>query len=147
MRLRGLANAVTCTSRNLRWGQAQIRTTTSISLGETTTGASLYVAVETAMPGATLRHKCASCLSEPSVLYSVDAPDMQQTVWPRLAAIAEKLWSARTATAEASAALPRLHAFRCLLNDRGVAAAPVENPTARAAPPKPGRCLEQRRRR
>ena len=33
--------------------------------------------------------------------------------------------------------------FRCLLNRRGVAAAPVDNPMARTAPPGPGSCLGQ----
>ena len=77
---------------------------------------------------------------------TVDASDLQQTVWPRLGAIAEKLWSKRADTADAAAALPRMQSFRCLLNERGIAAAPVNNDVARAAPPKPGRCLEQRRR-
>jgi len=77
---------------------------------------------------------------------TVDASDIEQTVWPRLAAIAEKLWSSRAATATPSAALPRLEAFRCLLNERGIAAAPVTNANARSAPAGPGSCLEQRRR-
>jgi len=59
----------------------------------------------------------------------------------------EKLWSPRAATADAAAALPRIQAFRCLLNERGVAAAPVTNDEARAAPSGPGSCLAQRRRR
>jgi hypothetical protein len=42
--------------------------------------------------------------------------------------------------------LPRLLAFRCLLNERGVAAAPVTNLQARNAPSGPGSCLDQRRR-
>ena len=131
---------------------------------------------------------------------TVDASDVEQTVWPKLAAIAEKLWTPRAATQarrlassctlfltpalplrpslpersserrrisrwsagvkitknvccravaaqNASAALPRLFSFRCLLNERGVAAAPVTNAEARAAPSGPGSCYEQRRRR
>ena len=166
---------------------------------------------------------------------TVDASDLQQTVWPRLAAVAEKLWSPRAATAEARAAAPRIarlegvltappghchvqltvlsppgagapearvcarqscprerlrhsgpigreaalrplaglgwalrpcgpihgskavdpapalrlptSGFRCLLNERGIAAAPVANAEARSAPPGPGSCLAQRRRR
>ena len=78
---------------------------------------------------------------------TVDASDLEQTVWPRLGAIAEKLWSARDATASADDAHERMQSFRCLLNERGIAAAPVNNDVARAAPPGPGKCMEQRRRR
>ena len=77
----------------------------------------------------------------------VDSSDLQQTAWPRLAAIAEKLWSPRAATSDVSAQLPRMLDFRCLLNERGVAAAPVLNKMAREGPPSPGSCYEQRRRR
>jgi len=103
----------------------------------------------------------------------VDGSDLEATVWPRLAAIAEKLWSpqdkttaaaatAAAATTSASTAaavnaaggpypvpasvLPRLQAFRCLLEERGVAAAPVTNVEARTAPKGPGSCFAQRRR-
>ncbi len=75
---------------------------------------------------------------------TVDTSDLQQTVWPRLAAIGERLWSSRSMT-DAKAALPRIEQFRCLLNRRGVAAAPVNNPNARTSPPGPGSCLQQRR--
>jgi hypothetical protein len=40
-------------------------------------------------------------------------------------------------------AYPRLSAFRCLLNRRGVRAAPLLNGQAREAPHGPGSCLEQ----
>ncbi|KAJ1480804.1 glycoside hydrolase superfamily [Baffinella frigidus] len=53
----------------------------------------------------------------------VDASDLEQTVWPRLAAIAEALW--------------------CLLNQRGVAAAPLTNHRARQGPGAPGGCFHQ----
>jgi len=74
---------------------------------------------------------------------TVDASDVQSTVWPRLGAIAEKLWSPRAATISADAAHARLRAFRCLLNRRGIAAAPVDNLAARSAPPGPGGCYDQ----
>lgn len=74
---------------------------------------------------------------------TVDASDLDQTIWPRMAAIAERLWSPRDLN-DADAALPRLHSFRCLLNRRGVAAAPVLNKMAREAPGGPGSCYEQR---
>jgi hexosaminidase len=73
---------------------------------------------------------------------SVDASDLAQTVWPRLAAVAERLWSPRNTT-DPLAALPRIQAFRCLLNRRGIAAAPVTNKAARSAPQGPGSCYQQ----
>ncbi len=74
---------------------------------------------------------------------TVDASDLEQTVWPRLGAIAEKLWSSKADTANWEAALPRIQQFRCLLNRRGVKAAPVDNAMARTGPPGPGGCLTQ----
>lgn len=74
---------------------------------------------------------------------TVDPSDLEQTVWPRLGAIAERLWSPRTIN-DVSAAKPRIEYFRCLLNRRGVRAAPVSNDVARTSPPKPGSCLLQR---
>ena len=72
----------------------------------------------------------------------MDTSDVQQTVWPRLAAVAERLWSPR-ALNDTADAHDRIREFRCLLNRRGVAAAPVDNPMARAAPTGPGSCLAQ----
>eukprot|EP00747_Dinoflagellata_sp_TGD_P053407 gnl/TRDRNA2_/TRDRNA2_148433_c1_seq1.p1 gnl/TRDRNA2_/TRDRNA2_148433_c1~~gnl/TRDRNA2_/TRDRNA2_148433_c1_seq1.p1 ORF type:complete len:137 (+),score=22.47 gnl/TRDRNA2_/TRDRNA2_148433_c1_seq1:149-559(+) len=72
----------------------------------------------------------------------IDPSDIEQTLWPRLAAIAERLWSPREIN-NSAAALSRLSAFRCLLHDRGVAAAPLRNKEARAAPPGPGSCFDQ----
>ena len=80
-----------------------------------------------------------------SVQYSqetVDASDIEETVWPRLAAIAERLWSPRSNN-DSAAALPRIEQFRCLLNRRGVRASPVTNGVARASPKGPGSCLSQ----
>ena len=73
---------------------------------------------------------------------TVDTSDIQQTIWPRLGAIGERLWSPRTVN-DTEAAEPRYAAFRCLLNRRGVRAAPVDNGAARSAPPGPGGCFEQ----
>ncbi|KAJ7521901.1 hypothetical protein O6H91_19G073500 [Diphasiastrum complanatum] len=74
---------------------------------------------------------------------SVDASDIQQTIWPRAAAAAEKLWSPLEVTkAGVSTALPRLEIFRCLLTERGIAAAPVRE-LGRKAPPGYGSCYEQ----
>ena len=69
--------------------------------------------------------------------------DFDATVWPRLAAIGERLWSS---VDDVDAARPRLEAFRCLLLERGVGAAPLNNSMARTAPVGPGACTQRRRR-
>ena len=74
---------------------------------------------------------------------TVDASDFDSTVWPRLAAIGERLWSDLD---DIDAARPRIEAFRCLLLERGVGAAPLNNSMARAAPVGPGACTQRRRR-
>lgn len=74
---------------------------------------------------------------------TVDPSDLQQTVWPRMAAIAERLWSPREVVGNIADAHPRIEYFRCLLNRRGIAAAPVNNANARSSPPGPGSCLQQ----
>ena len=73
---------------------------------------------------------------------TVDTSDIEQTVWPRLAAIAERLWSPREIN-DPTDAHDRIVAFRCLLNRRAVAAAPTDNKNARSAPPGPGSCYDQ----
>ena len=73
---------------------------------------------------------------------TVDASVIQATIWPRAAAIAERLWSPRTVN-DTAAAEPRYAYFRCLLDRRGVAAGPHSNSEARQAPGGPGGCLEQ----
>ncbi|KAH9623305.1 hypothetical protein KSS87_008451 [Heliosperma pusillum] len=75
-----------------------------------------------------------------------DTSDVQQTIWPRAAAAAERLWSSRESTSSGNknqTVLPRLHYFRCLLNMRGVQAAPVTNYFARRPPTGPGSCYDQ----
>lgn len=77
---------------------------------------------------------------------TADTSDVQQTIWPRAAAAAERLWSPRDSTSAKDitlTALPRLQHFRCLLNRRGVAAAPVTNFYARTAPVGTGSCYDQ----
>ena len=74
---------------------------------------------------------------------TADGSDVLQTIWPRAAAAAERQWSYDvTSTADAGVAY-RLQAFRCWLLERGVAAAPVTNPSARSAPAGPGSCMMQ----
>ncbi|XP_031095704.1 beta-hexosaminidase 1 [Ipomoea triloba] len=77
---------------------------------------------------------------------TADASNVQQTIWPRAAAAAERLWSGPEATSSkntSSVVLQRLEYFRCLLTRRGVQAAPVTNFYARSPPTGPGSCYEQ----
>ncbi|KAK4579020.1 hypothetical protein RGQ29_028903 [Quercus rubra] len=77
---------------------------------------------------------------------TADTSDVQQTIWPRAAAAAERMWSRRDAISTGNitlTALPRLQYFRCLLNRRGVQAAPVTNKYARRPPTGAGSCYEQ----
>ncbi|KAI3995345.1 hypothetical protein MKX01_032147 [Papaver californicum] len=77
---------------------------------------------------------------------TADSSDVQQTVWPRAAAAAERMWISRDMTSArnmSSTVLPRLEYFRCLLNQRGVPAAPVNNYYARRPPVGPGSCYLQ----
>ena len=73
---------------------------------------------------------------------TVDVSDLFNTVWPRAGAFAERYWSPREVN-DVEAAHPRFMHFRCLLNKRGVPAAPVNNVRAREAPPNPGSCYAQ----
>ncbi|XP_052205168.1 beta-hexosaminidase 1 [Diospyros lotus] len=77
---------------------------------------------------------------------TADASNVQQTIWPRAAAAAERLWSKRESISAGNitaSVLPRLQYFRCLLTRRGVQAAPVTNFYARNPPSGPGSCYEQ----
>ncbi|KAL7253084.1 hypothetical protein ACSBR1_007576 [Camellia fascicularis] len=70
-----------------------------------------------------------------------DASNVQQTIWPRAAAAAERLWSKREALPAGNitiTVLPRFQYFRCLLTKRGVPAAPATNKYARSPPSGPG---------
>lgn len=71
----------------------------------------------------------------------VDPSDLESTVWPRLAAVAERLWSPQASTTSAADAEPRLQHFRCALLSRGVRAGLV-GADGRAAPPGPGSCTQ-----
>jgi hexosaminidase len=71
---------------------------------------------------------------------TVDGGDLEQTVWPRLGAIAERLWSVEGG--EAHEAKPRLESFRCLLLERGIPSGTLEG-QGRATPTGPGSCSTQ----
>ncbi|KDP32489.1 hypothetical protein JCGZ_13414 [Jatropha curcas] len=73
----------------------------------------------------------------------VDGSDIEQTIWPRAAAAAERLWTPYDKLAkDPTHVTRRLAHFRCLLNQRGVAAAPLAGP-GRGAPEEPGSCYSQ----
>lgn len=82
---------------------------------------------------------------------TVDPSDLDQTIWPRAAAVAERLWSPKDAIPadaedeEMKTVESRLQTFRCLLTRRGIAAAPVRNKLGRNPPVNPGSCYAQRR--
>ena len=73
---------------------------------------------------------------------SVDGSNLHATVWPRAAAVAERLWSGTAGGAnDASWGVEeRLQDFRCLLLRRGIGAGPVWGAVARAAPNAPTSC-------
>ena len=73
---------------------------------------------------------------------TVDVSDLYNTVWPRAGAFAERYWSPREVN-DVEAAHDRIRHFRCLLNRRGIPAAPVDNARGRSAPPNPGSCYYQ----
>lgn len=73
---------------------------------------------------------------------TVDTSDWFNTVWPRAAAVGEHLWTPKEKH-NVDEALNRIIWFRCLLNRRGVEAAPVLNLKGRAAPPGQGGCYWQ----
>ncbi|KAI8032034.1 Beta-hexosaminidase 1 [Camellia lanceoleosa] len=77
---------------------------------------------------------------------TADASNVQQTIWPRAAAAAERLWSKREDLSAGNitiTVLPRFQYFRCLLTRRGVPAAPATNKYARSPPSGPGSCYAQ----
>ncbi|XP_031287803.1 beta-hexosaminidase 3 [Pistacia vera] len=74
---------------------------------------------------------------------TVDASDIQQTIWPRAAAAAERLWTPYGKLAKDTTLVTgRLAHFRCLLNQRGIAAAPLAA-GGRGTPYEPDSCYKQ----
>ncbi|GJW03091.1 beta-hexosaminidase 1 [Tanacetum coccineum] len=76
---------------------------------------------------------------------TADPSNVQQTIWPRAAAAAERLWTSKEAAPisnTSETALTRLQYFRCLLTRRGVQASPVTNFYARNPPTGPGSCYD-----
>jgi hexosaminidase len=79
----------------------------------------------------------------------IDGSSLLNTVWPRTAAVAERLWSPRSVD-NPTEAKPRLAAFRCLLLERGVPAGTLDFTKTNYAlaeagqpPPRPGSCYTQ----
>ncbi|XP_052125697.1 beta-hexosaminidase subunit beta-like [Frankliniella occidentalis] len=56
-----------------------------------------------------------------------DDTNVHSRIWPRAAAVGERLWSPRTTT-DAAAAAPRLEELVCRLRRRGVTASPANGP-------------------
>ncbi|KAI3908166.1 hypothetical protein MKW98_029467 [Papaver atlanticum] len=74
---------------------------------------------------------------------TIDTSDIEQTIWPRAAAAAERMWTPLDQLARHPRKVRgRLSRFRCLLNQRGVAAAPLSW-LGRDAPTGPGSCYNQ----
>ena len=71
---------------------------------------------------------------------TVDSSDWQATVWPRMAALAERLWSAKNVN-NITTAEPRLRKWRCLMLFNGVFAEPLGG-SGRQAPEGPGSCFQ-----
>lgn len=67
----------------------------------------------------------------------VDPSNIESKIWPRLAAIAERLWSPETSLGEANEAAFRLKFFRCLLLHRGIGSTAVDE----IKPQAPGGCF------
>ena len=73
-----------------------------------------------------------------------DGSDVLQTVWPRAAAVAERLWAYNMDLNSSDAGVAaRLARFRCLLLERGVPATPLNALVGRSPPSGPGSCLKQ----
>jgi hypothetical protein len=80
----------------------------------------------------------------------IDGSNVLNTVWPRAAAVAERLWSPQGVN-DTAAAKPRLAQFRFLLQERGIPAGVLDFskqssyglPEAGQPPDGPGSCLEQ----
>lgn len=58
----------------------------------------------------------------------VDASNVHQRVWPRAAAVAERLWSRRTTYPDMVGASRRMEELVCRLKRRGVPAQPANGP-------------------
>merc|ERR1719240_2112745 len=70
---------------------------------------------------------------------TVDGSDQEFTVWPRMAAVAERLWSDPPASADLNEVRTRLEGFRCLLLGLGHNSGLVGG-SGRQAPSGPGSC-------
>jgi len=72
---------------------------------------------------------------------SVDPSDIFNRIWPKAAAISERLWNYNSADVPDSIALalPRLHRFRCNLLERDIGSGPLFS----LSPNQPGPCGTQ----
>lgn len=78
---------------------------------------------------------------------TVDPSDLDNTIWPRATAFAERMWSVgainKTSGSGEIDVEGRMSRFRCLLLGRGVGVAPLRNGLARGGAPGPGGCGSQ----
>ncbi|KAJ3708228.1 hypothetical protein LUZ61_011933 [Rhynchospora tenuis] len=73
----------------------------------------------------------------------IDTSNIQRIIWPRAAAAAERLWSPlEKLPKDPREVTLRLAHFRCLLNQRGIQAAPLDG-YSRNVPQDPGSCINQ----
>ncbi|KAJ1703752.1 hypothetical protein LUZ63_003531 [Rhynchospora breviuscula] len=73
----------------------------------------------------------------------IDTSNIQRTIWPRAAAAAERLWTPLQKLPKNPREVTlRLAHFRCLLNQRGIQAAPLDG-YSRNVPQDPGSCINQ----
>ncbi|KAJ3708229.1 hypothetical protein LUZ61_011934 [Rhynchospora tenuis] len=73
----------------------------------------------------------------------IDTSNIQRTIWPRAAAVAERLWTPFEKLAKnATEVTSRLAHFRCLLNQRGIQASPLDG-HVHHVPKEPGSCINQ----
>ena len=71
---------------------------------------------------------------------TMDISDVLQTIWPWAAAISERLRPTKEGATTDDEATDRYVQFKCLLNFRGVAAAPFNYEESRMEPVGPGSC-------
>eukprot|EP00040_Diaphanoeca_grandis_P012972 m.65642 g.65642 ORF g.65642 m.65642 type:complete len:779 (-) comp23583_c0_seq2:204-2540(-) len=91
------------------------------------------------------KQQCAMVLGGQGNMWSesVDISNIEAVVWPRLGAIAEKLWSPKSKTSVVDDNVERrLREFRCRLVLRGVGASSLFNSVAGSAPEAPSSCFD-----
>lgn len=73
---------------------------------------------------------------------TIDFSDLDSTVWPKAATVAERLWSAKDVN-DPKMAANRYRYFRCLLIRRGIGASPSNQKVSRSPPARQDSCFKQ----